>query len=100
MKSTTFYLVHYFSDATYDVRLFEEILLDGKVVRETYFDSSSLGHYIRSNINKAMEDEILKLREGSRDTQELISKYDAFIEKYNVNKTFKEFCESMGDAQK
>lgn len=57
----TFYLVHYFSDATYDVRLFEEILLDGKVVRETYFDSSSLGHYIRSNINKAMEDEILKL---------------------------------------
>ena len=96
----TFYLVHYFSDATYDVRLFEEILLDGKVVRETYFDSSSLGHYIRSNINKAMEDEILKLRDGSRDTQELISKYDAFIEKYNANKTFKEFCESMGDAQK
>ena len=47
-----------------------------------------------------MEDEILKLREGSRDTQELISKYDAFIEKYNANKTFKEFCESMGDAQK
>lgn len=94
----TFYLVHYFSDATYDVRLFEEILLDGKVVRETYFDSSSLGHYIRSNINKAMEDEILKLRDGSRDTQELISKYDAFIEKYNANKTFKEFCESMGDA--
>jgi len=49
---------------------------------------------------KAMEDEILKLRDGSRDTQELISKYDAFIEKYNANKTFKEFCESMGDAQK
>lgn len=94
----TAYLAHYFSDATYDVRLFEEILLDGNVVREAYLDSSSLGYYIKNNVSKSMQNNIARLEDGVRKSQELISKYEAFIEKYNAEKTFKEFCESMGSA--
>lgn len=39
-EAITFYLVRFFDNNTYDVKLFEEIQIDGESVREAYIEPS------------------------------------------------------------
>ena len=54
------YLALSFSDKVYDIKLFEQIVLDGEIVRESYLElDSSLLYSIRGQINKDMCDQLI-----------------------------------------
>lgn len=56
-----FYMVSLFNPIMLDVKLSEEILLDGEVIRESYIESdSTLGSTLKQLINKNMQEDLRK----------------------------------------
>ena len=76
------YMIYYFSKDIYDLKLFEEIKLNGETIRESFFEPThGLGGAIRrhiNNSNKEEKDEIKQLEEENK-------KYKKFLKKYNID---------------
>ena len=83
------YLVRY---DIYDVKLFEEILLEGETILETYIEPSSTTAYsLKTWINKSLYEEKSKV-EKQVDMLEIENNlYKQFMKQYNVEKTFNEY---------
>lgn len=95
-KALTTYLCCFFSDNVYDVKLFEEIIVNGETVRECFIEPIPTAmHSFKTFINKSMIDEIDKLRAINKYNQDMLSRYDAFVKEYSGQDLFKKFCESL-----
>lgn len=80
----------------YDYKLFEEISVDGKPVREAYIEPHSTTFWtMRNNLNREMNQSNTKLRESISAISKELECYKAFIKKYHAEKAFKEFAESL-----
>ena len=94
-KAMSLYLALSFSDKVYDIKLFEQIILNGEIVRESYLElDSSLLYSIRGQINKDMCDQLYRLKDRAAEQEAMLHKHDEFLRKYpHVNDGFKRFLE-------
>lgn len=77
---------------TFDVRLFEEVLLDGETIRESYIEpESTILHGLRTTFGREQVDELDKLRRLNDEQSDLLVRYAAFTKKYNAEDLFKKF---------
>lgn len=94
-KAMSLYLALSFSDKVYDIKLFEQIVLNGEIIRESYLElDSSLLYSIRGQINKDMCDQLYRLKDRAAEQEAMLHKHDDFLRKYpHVNDGFKRFLE-------
>ena len=77
---------------TFDVRLFEEVLLDGETIRESYIEpESTVLHGLRTTFGREQVDELDNLRRLNDEQSDLLARYAAFTKKYNAEDLFKKF---------
>ena len=76
------YMIYYFSKDIYDLKLFEEIKLNGETIRESYFEPTlGLGGAIKRHINNSNKEE----KDSIKQLEEENKKYKDFLLKYNIN---------------
>ena len=94
-KAMSLYLALSFSDKVYDIKLFEQIVLNGEIIRESYLElDSSLLYSIRGQINKDMCDQLYRLKDRAAEQEAMLHKHDEFLRKYpHVNDGFKRFLQ-------
>lgn len=91
----TFYLVRLFDAATYDVKLFEEIHVDGESVREAYIEPAGpVFDGIRSAIDLDMRNRLNKLEEQTAVQEKELADYCRFISKCKLDWDFRAFKEA------
>lgn len=92
-----FYMIQFFYEKCYDVKMFEDIKLDGKTIRESYIEPGNTFSYtLRKIINNAATAEIDKLRSTVESLEKEIETYSEFIKKYNAEKFFRDFIMDGG----
>lgn len=94
-EALSIYMVYLVRSDIYDVKLFEEIILDGETVRESYIEPTNTTAYsLKIAINKNLykqNDENLKQLDNLETENNL---YKQFIKQYNSKKLFNEFIKS------
>ena len=77
---------------TFDVQLFEEVLLDGETIRESYIEPESTTlHGLRTTFGREQVDELDSLRRLTDEQSDLLARYTDFTKKYNAEDLFKKF---------
>lgn len=80
--ATSFYMISLFNTVILDVKLWEEILLDGETIRESYIEpDSTLGSTLKQIINKNMQEDARKANKEAEAAEKRL---------YLVNKWFTE----------
>lgn len=91
-EAITFYLVRFFDNNTYDVKLFEEIQINGESVREAYIEPSGpVFDGIRSAIDMDMRNRLNKLEDRVAEQEKELEDYTAFVSAYKLSHTFGDF---------
>lgn len=91
-EAFSWYMVMFVRNDLYDVKIFEQTMLNGELVKEEYIEPAQTTRWSISNaVNRDMEKKIESLQETNSILMESIEKYEAFIKKYNAEKMFKEF---------
>lgn len=103
-EAMTQYLIFFFVMTTekpdklhhiYDVQLFEEILLDGEIVRESYIDpKSTVLHSLRQTLSAEMTEELYSLRKIKDEQLALLDLHDEFLTRFHAKEHFRTFMES------
>lgn len=88
----TFYLIQFFYDKCFDVKMFEEITLNGEIVRESYIEPKNTFVYsMRKIINESAIAKIERLQEMVESLNYSMESYQKFIEKYHAEKHYNDF---------
>lgn len=88
----TFYLVRFFDEGTFDVKLFEQIDVDGDQVREAYIEPSGcVLDGIRSAIDCDMRNRMNKTQDLLDQAEKELDKHRRFISHYKVWDRFDAF---------
>ena len=91
-EAITFYLVRFFDSNTYDVKLFEEIQIDGESVREAYIEPSGpVFDGIRSAIDMDMRNRLNKLEDRIAGQEKELEDYTAFVSACKLSHAFGDF---------
>lgn len=103
----TQYLVYFFVMTTekpnklhhiYDVELFEEILLDGEVVRESHIEPKSTTLYsLRQTLSVKMTEELYSLRKIRDEQEAVIDLHNKFLNCCKLQDMFREFNERLSE---
>lgn len=79
-EALTFYLVRLFDSTTFDVKLFEQIQVNGEDVREAYIEPSGpVFDGIRSAINMEMRNRLNELEARVTGQEKELAEYSGFI---------------------
>lgn len=101
-EAMTSYLVGFFCmcsegqthNTIYDVKLFEQVLLDGEVVRESWIEPSpTVLHSLHQTFGVEHTNELYNLRRQKQSQIEMLGKYEAFIKAYHAEENFKKFVD-------
>lgn len=101
-EAITQYMIGYFSMYStkekddkigiFDIRLFEEVIVNGEVVRESHIEPNVTTMY---HLRRTFGDEQIRLLDRLQhqlnDQLNLIERYDAFIKSYHAEDAFKKF---------
>lgn len=85
-----FYLIRYVQENTYDIKLYEEVRLNGETILEQNIEpSATTKWYLRESVN----DNLNKRNECLENENDLLEKeneeYRAFLKEYHAEETFK-----------
>ena len=76
----------------YDVKLFEQIVLNGTVIRESWIEPrQNVINSLCNAVNKDVCRRLEQLEQESETQKALINKYESFIESYNAQEIFKSY---------
>lgn len=103
-EAMTFYLVRFFSmcstkaadvsDGTFDVRLFEQVLLDGELLRESHIEPASTTLYgLRSTFGQDQLREMDRLCRTVNEQAAVLDRYTEFVKAYHMEDAFKKFLD-------
>lgn len=85
-----FYLVRYIQENTYDIKLYEEVRVDGETVLEQNIEPSATTKW---NLRKSVNDNLDRRNEYLENENDLLEKeneqYRAFLKEYHAEETFK-----------
>lgn len=85
-----FYLVRYIQENTYDIKLYEEVRVDGETVLEQNIEPSATTKW---NLRKSVNDNLDRRNEHLEEENDLLEKenkeYRTFLEAYHAEETFK-----------
>jgi len=97
----TFYLVQFFRMCSYDhddhdrvsdVKLFEQVVINDEVVRESWIEPESTTLYsLRQTFKDDTLKEVYDLRESIENVKETNEKYSAFVKAFKIEENFKQF---------
>lgn len=100
-EAMTLYLIKFFDMCstkedskigTFDVKLFEDVLLDGETIRESYIEPESTILYgLRTTFGREQVNELDNLRCINHEQADLLAQYATFTKKYNAEDLFKKF---------
>lgn len=94
-EALTFYLVRLFSSKTFDVKLFEQIQVNGVDVREAYIDpSDQVFDGIRSAIDMEMRNRLNDLETRVASQGEELAEYYSFISTCKLSHSFNRYREA------
>ena len=78
----------------FDIRLFEEVLIDGESVRESWIEPTSTVLYnLHQTFGVEHTSELYSLRQQKQDQADMLAKYEAFIKAYHAEENFKKFVD-------
>jgi hypothetical protein len=87
------YMVWLVNDRIYDIKLFEQILLDNEIVRESYIEPKNTTAYsLKTAINKGLYDNLGKAEKQVETLETENNLYKQFMKQYNTEKTFFEYA--------
>lgn len=93
-KALEFLMSGFVNEEILDIRMFEQILVDGVLQREAIVEATAtLRYYLRSNVNKQMEREIGSLQSRLDDLEVSNGMMHGFIKSYHAEDLLKEYAE-------
>jgi len=91
-EAMSLYMVYLVRSDIYDVKLFEEIILDGETIRENYIEPTSTTAYsLKNAVNKSMYEMKSKAEKQVETLETENNLYKQFIKQYNSEKLFNEY---------
>lgn len=94
-EALTFYLVRLFSSKTFDVKLFEQIQVNGVDVREAYIEpSDQVFDGIRSAIDMEMRNRLNDLETRVASQEKELAEYYSFISTCKLSHSFNRYREA------
>lgn len=94
-EALTFYLIQLFSSKTFDVKLFEQIQVNGVDVREAYIDpSDQVFDGIRSAIDMEMRNRLNDLETRVASQEKELAEYYSFISTCKLSHSFNRYREA------
>ena len=93
-KALEFLMSGLVNEEILDIRMFEQILVDGDLQRETIVESTAtLRYYLRSNVDKQMKQEIESLHNRLDDLEASNGMMYGFINSHHADDLLKEYAE-------
>jgi len=93
------FVLMYSRDSIYDVKLFEEIKLNGETIQERYLTQLDNFGAITDNETQRIRNTNFALKDAIKDYEDEYSSFPAFLKKYHAEKTYKQFKEESQQKQ-
>lgn len=92
-----FYMTWFVSEKCFDIKMWEEIYVNGEMILEQYIEPKSTAKfYMRQNINKEMQDRFTKAERKVEELNESNKMYQEFIKKMNAENMFSQYVKERG----
>lgn len=86
------YIVWLVNDSILDIKLFEELILDGETIRESYIEpKSTLSYSLKTWVNKNLYENNVKNETKIETLETENNLYKLFIKQFNAEKTFNDY---------
>lgn len=100
-KALEFYMRGLVDDSFLDIKLFEQIFVDGVCQRESFIEPpNTLRFYLRTTVNKELEKEIRSLREKNERLNEVGELMREFVCMYHMEDRLNEFIKEKSKFSK
>jgi len=94
------YMVWLVNDSILDIKLFEEIILDGETIRESYIEPKNTTSYsLKTTINKHLYEDKGKAEKQVETLETENNLYKQFLKQYNSEKTFLEYAKQNQETK-
>lgn len=98
-EAVTYYLLHCVADDFCDIKISEEIIVDGEVQREEYLEfEPTFGWYLSEAVNRNRQERIDQLEKRCQELNKYLEEYNAFFKVHPaLERFFKDFKEHSND---
>lgn len=99
-EAMTFYMWKFVSDNCYDIKMLEQVFVNGEMVLEQPIEpKSTVMNSMRISVNREMEDRMHKAEMKVKELEEANCLYEEFINKYKAKEAFKHYIENRKEAK-
>lgn len=99
-EALTCYMTKLVSDKCYDIKMLEQVFVNGDMVLEQYIEpKSTLRYSMRTAVNYEMEVRMHKTEMQVKELQASNNLYEEFISKYGAKEAFKKFVKNSKEAK-